>query len=284
MIETSIKIKEALEHGRRTFAASDIEDPKLEAEVLLRHVLNIDRVRLYLDTGRELSAAEYATYRLVLKRRLNGEPSAYITGHREFFGLDFYVDYRVLIPRPETEIMVETALEFASARPVHLIADIGTGSGAVAVSLATRLTRATIYAVDISDEALTVAAENARKHGVSDRIRFLRGDLLAPIPEAVDMIIANLPYVKEAELREVNTWGYEPALALDGGKDGLDVIRRLIGQLKGKLKPGGALLMEIGAGQGSAVTEILADTFPRSELRLISDGAGFDRVVTLTIT
>ncbi len=279
-----MKVKQALEYGRRTLAASDIEDSTLEAEVLLQHALDIDRVRLYLESGRELSAAEYDTFRKLLKRRLKGEPSAYITGHREFFGLDFYVDNRVLIPRPDTELLVETALELALARPVHLIADIGTGSGAVAVSLATRLTKTTIFAVDISVEALTVAAENARKHGVSDRIRFLPGDLLAPIPEAVDMIIANLPYVKETELREVNTWGYELALALDGGKDGLDVIRRLIGQLKGKLKPGGALLMEIGAGQGSAVTELLADTFPRSELKLISDGNGIERVVTLTTT
>ncbi|HEX7475723.1 MAG TPA: peptide chain release factor N(5)-glutamine methyltransferase, partial [Dehalococcoidales bacterium] len=241
-----MKVKEALEYGRTTLAASAIEDPNLEAEVILRHGLNIDRVRLFLDRDRELSPAEYNTFLQLLQRRSNGEPSAYITGHREFFGLDFTVNKAVLIPRPETERLVETALEIASARKVSLIADVGTGSGAVAVSLASRLKTAIIYAIDISDEELQVAAENARKHGVSDRIRLLQGDLLAPVPEPVDMVVANLPYVKQSDLPEVNTWGHEPALALDGGKDGLDVIRRLISQVKGKLKPGGALLLEIG--------------------------------------
>lgn len=278
-----MKVKEALEYGRSTLAASDIEEPKLEAEVLLRPVLNIDRVRLYLESERELSSAEYGTFRQHIQRRLKGEPSAYITGHREFFGLDFYVDNRVLIPRPETELIVETALEFVSTRPVSLIADIGTGSGAIAVSLASRLTKTTVYAIDMSAEALKVAAENARKHSLSDRIRLLQGDLLAQLPEPVDLIVTNLPYVTEADLPAVNTWGHEPALALNGGIDGLDVIRRLIGQVKGKLKPGGALLLEIGAGQGSAITELLADTFPRAELRLISDNAGIERVVTMTL-
>jgi release factor glutamine methyltransferase len=277
-----VKVKEALEYGRNTLAASAFENPNLEAEVLLRHVLNINRVRLFLDSRRELTTTESDIFRKLLQRRINGEPSAYITGHREFFGLDFSVNNRVLIPRPETEIMVETALELTSVRPIDLIADIGTGSGAIAISLATRLKKATIYAVDISDEALQVAAGNAQKHDVPERIRFLRGDLLAPLPEPVDMIVANLPYVSEADLPQVNTWGYEPALALDGGKDGLDVVRRLIDQVKGKLKPGGALLLEIGAGQGGTVTELLADTFPGTKIRLISDGAGIERVVTLT--
>ena len=278
-----MKIKEALEYGRSTLAASCIEDPKLEAEVLLRHVLNFDRVQLFLASGRELNAAEYDTFRKLLQRRLKGEPSAYITGHREFFGLDFCVDKRVLIPRPDTELLVETALEFASTRSVQLFVDIGPGSGAVAVSLASRLTKATIYAVDISPAALKVAAENARKHSVLDRIHLLQGDLLAHISEPVDMIVANLPYVRENDLTGVNTWGHEPSLALDGGKDGLDVIRRLVDQVKGKLKPGGTMLMEIGASQGRAVTKLLADAFPNSKLRRIPDGAGIDRVVSLIL-
>ncbi len=278
-----MKVKEALKYGRDTLAASHVEDSSLEAEVLLRHAIDIDRVRLYLEMGRELSAAEYDSFRQLMHRRLKGEPTAYITGHREFFGLDFLVDGRVLIPRPETELLVETALELASRRSVHLIADVGTGSGAIAVSLASRLNTAVIYAVDISNESLKVAAENAAKHGVAERIRFVQGDLLGQLPQPVDIIAANLPYVKQAELSEVNTWGQEPAKALDGGVDGLDAIRRLIGQVNDKLKPGGALLLEIGAGQGGAITELLADTFPLAEIKLISDDAGIDRVVSMAL-
>lgn len=278
-----MNIKESLEYGRDTLAHARLEDPSLEAEVLLRYVLSIDRVRLFSEQERKLSDKEIDAFRKAINRRLKGEPSAYITGHREFFGMDFIVNKNVLIPRPETEILVETALEIAAKQPIKTIADIGTGSGAIAVSLATRLKKATCYAIDISRNALSVAAENARKHGVADKIHFIEGDLLQALPEAVDLITANLPYVKQEELGQVNTWGHEPASALDGGVDGLDIVRRLVCQAKDKLKPGGALLLEIGANQSDAVTDLLADTFPSSRIQLISDHAGIERVVSLAL-
>ena len=151
-------------------------------------------------------------------------PAAYITGHREFYGLDFAVNSSVLVPRPETELLVEKALELARERSLSTIADIGTGCGAIAVSLAVNLPQTRIYATDISAPALEVALSNCRKHGVTDRVTLLEGDMLAPLPEPVDLIVANLPYVREPEMTGVNTLGFEPPLALNGGPDGLDKI------------------------------------------------------------
>ena len=278
-----MRVKEMLRQGRETLTANRIEDAGLEAEVLLRHTLSFDRVQFYLQQDRELSAGENENFRQSLQRRLNNEPSAYITGHREFYGREFYVDSNVLIPRPETELLVETALGLAANSPLRTIADIGTGSGAIAISLALSLPQTRIYAADISPAALKVAQINCRKHGVTDVVHLLQGDLLDPLPEPVDMILANLPYVREEELSRVNTWHFEPSTALNGGHDGLDIIRRLCAQAGSKLRPGGALLLEIGAGQGSTVTELLADIFPLSEIKLILDGAGIERVVVITL-
>lgn len=270
-----------LRQGRETLTANSVEDAGLEAEVLLRHTLSFDRVQFYLQQDRELSAEENENFRQSLRRRLNNEPTAYITGHREFYGRDFYVDNNVLIPRPESELLVETALGLAANRPVHTIADIGTGSGAIAVSLALSLPQTRIYAVDISPAALKVAQINCRKHGVTDVVQLLQGDLLDPLPEPVDMILANLPYVREEELPQVNTWHFEPSTALNGGHDGLDTIRRLCTQAGSKLRPGGAVLLEIGLGQSEAATAFCHHLFPAAEIKLIPDGNGIDRVVRL---
>jgi release factor glutamine methyltransferase len=255
----------------------------LESELLLRHVLEIDRVQLYQDLNRELSPQQEATFWHLIERRLSGEPTAYIIGHREFYGLDFYVDANVLIPRPETELLVEKALKLAENHPTISIAEVGTGCGAIAISLALNLPQAKIYAIDISPAALKVALANCQKHGVVDRICLLRGDMLNPLPEPVDLIIANLPYVKKTELRQVSPAGFEPLLALNGGPDGLEKIRQLCPHLSNKLRPKGCLLLEIGQGQGKTVTTLLKSLFPLAKIEITTDLSGIDRVVSLTL-
>jgi len=272
-----LTLKQALRRARDVLARNNIEDAHLEGELLLRHALNIDRVQVYIDLEKELTPRQEQAFRHLLERRLKGEPAAYITGRREFYGLDFEVNPVVLIPRPESELLVETALGLVRSQPSAIIADIGTGSGAIAVSLAVNLPQAKIYAADISTAALETASANCRKHGVSDRVRLLEGDLLEPLPEPVDLIVANLPYVSRAELNPK----LEPPLALDGGADGTTVIKQLCRQAGSKLKAGGSLLLEIGQGQREAVTAILHNIFPGGKLEVFPDLAGIDRVVLL---
>ena len=276
-------IKQTLHRAREVMAASDVEDSPLESELLLRHALGIDRTGLYQQFNGELSPEEEKDFWNLIERRLRGEPAAYITGHREFYGLDFHVDPGVLIPRPETELLVEKALELGREREVSTVADIGTGSGAIAISLAVGLPRARIYATDISPAALGVACYNCQHHGVAERVWLLQGDLLDPLPEPVDLIVANLPYVRAPDLAEVNTLNFEPTLALDGGSDGLDKIRRLCMQAGGKLTPRGALLLEIGCGQEGVVSDLLHALCPAAEIEVTPDLAGIDRVVSLRL-
>lgn len=273
-------LKEALRRAREVLTEGGVEDAPLESELLLRHTLKIGRVQLYLDLGKELAPRQERSFWHLLERRLSGEPAAYITGHREFYGLDFRVNTAVLIPRPESELLVETALSIAKNHPLSIIADIGTGSGAIAISLAVNLPQAKIYATDISAAALKVARLNCRKHGVSDRVHPLEGNLLEPLSEPVDIIVANLPYVRRAELAP----GFEPPLALDGGADGTEGIKQLCQQAGGRLKSGGFLLLEIGQGQAGAVRTILHNTFPGGELKVIIDLSGIERLVQLNIT
>jgi release factor glutamine methyltransferase len=274
-----LNLKQALRRARDILTESNVEDASLEGELLLRHTLKIDRVQLYIDLERELIPQQEGTFRRLLERRLQGEPAAYITGRREFYGLDFEVNPAVLIPRPESELLVEKALSIAENRPLFTIADIGTGSGAIAVSLAVNLPHTVIYAADISAVALKVTRLNCLKHSVADRVRLLQGNLLEPLSEPVDLIVANLPYVRESELNP----GLEPPLALDGGADGTESIEQLCRQAGDKLKPGGWLLLEIGQGQREAVTAILHNIFPEGEVEVIPDLAGIDRVVVLSL-
>ncbi|MBI2852939.1 MAG: peptide chain release factor N(5)-glutamine methyltransferase [Chloroflexi bacterium] len=274
----------ALRWATETLASVRIEDASLEAEVLLRHVLGLDRVQLYLAFDDDLGTKDSEAFRWFIERRLSGEPAAYLTGHREFFGLDFYVDRNVLIPRPETELLVEQMLAFARESQGISISDVGTGSGAVAVSVAVHVPKCKIYAIDVSPAALKVARKNCEKHGVLDRVTLLQGDLLDPLPEPVDLIVANLPYVREEELSKVNTQPFEPSLALNGGADGLDVIRRLVAQAEGKLRPGGVLLLEVGAGQSEAVAELLRQVYHSTEIDLIPDLRGIKRVVRVGVS
>ncbi len=276
-------IKQALSQAREILDASNIEESLLESELLLRHTLKISRVELYQELNRELNLEQERNFWSLIERCLNHEPTAYIIGHREFYGLDFYVNPGVLIPRPETELLVEKVLEMAQKRVVSTIAEVGTGSGAIAISLALSLPQAKIYATDISDAALRVAKINCQRHGVSHRICLLSGDMLDPLPEPVDLIVANLPYVRESELPQISTRNYEPSLALNGGSDGLEKIRQLGTQISDKLHPGGCLLLEIGQGQGRAVTTFLHELFPLAEIEVTPDLSGIDRVVSLIL-
>ena len=272
--------RQALNRAREMLAEADIEDAPLESELLLRHILKISQVELYQDPEREIEPAQAKKFWALVKRRLSGEPTAYITGHREFYGLDFYVDPHVLIPRPESELLVEKTLALAQTHPAASIAEIGTGSGAIAISLALNLPKAKIYATDISESALKVALSNCRRHGVADRVQLLQGDMLAPLPEAVDIIVANLPYVSQAELSRLSD--FEPQLALDGGADGLAQIEKLCRQVSNRLRRRGFLLLEIGQGQEKAVTALLRRLFPSAGIEIFPDLSGIARVVLLS--
>ena len=275
-------LKQALSRARGILAAGNIEDARLESELLIRHTLKISQVQLYLDLDRKLSPNQEQTFWQLIRRRLGGEPTAYITKHREFYGLDFYVSPDVLIPRPESELLVEMAVDLIQNRPVPTIAEIGTGCGAVAISLALKLPRAKIYATDISALALKVALFNCQRHGVVDRICLLHGDMLDPLPEPVDLVVANLPYVSELELPE--SANFEPLLALDGGSDGLEKIYQLCQQVTDMLRPDGYLLLEIGQGQGKGVTTYLHSLFSSAKIKIAPDLSGIERVVSLRLT
>jgi len=285
---TVVTRSQALRHAAEVFASSNIEDASLEAEILLRHALGISRPQVYLELEHELIPEENKLFEHLVARRLGHEPSAYITGHCEFYGLDFHVDRRVLIPRPESELLVEKAIEFARNRLArdHLtIADIGTGSGNIAISLALNLPLAKIYATDISSTALEVASINCKKHGISHRVFLLQGDLLHPLPEPVDLIVANLPYIEEPELGhlspEIST--FEPSLALAGGQDGLDKMRQTLAQAKEKVLPEGCLLLEIGQGQGEEAVALAGSNLPHAKVKLTPDLNGIDRVITVSL-
>jgi len=259
-----------------------VETPSLDAEVLLAHVTGLDRAGLYRDWENSLTGEAAAGLFALAERRLSGEPVAYLTGSKEFMGLEFKVDPRVLIPRPETELLVEKALKILP--PVPVVIDAGTGSGAIAVSLAFYRPRAVVYACDLSPEALAVARLNAARHGVASRVFFFCGDLLKPLAGRLpaggaDLIAANLPYIAQEDLpglpREVRL--FEPLLSLDGGMDGLEFYRRLVKEAPVFLKPGGYLLLEIGDGQGHKIAGLLER--PQWETLVLKDLAGYDRLV-----
>ena len=282
-----MKVKESLRRTAAKLAAKGIDDASLEAELLLMHAMGVKRAGLYVRLEDDLSPKHAAALAELVKRRLKREPAAYILGHREFYGLDFYVDSSVLIPRPETELLVEEAVTFArsnfpSGDPI--IADIGTGSGAIAVSLARSLPKAGVYAVDISPRALDIAALNCIRHNV--RVGLLSGDLLMPLPQPVDMIVANLPYIADNdmcglsdEIRE-----YEPSVALAGGEDGLDIVRRLIVDAPERLKPGGAVLVEVAPAQVDTLKAWAGGLGSWSQVVPVSDAGGFARAVKLILT
>lgn len=279
-----MNMREALREGRQTLAESGSEEAQLEAELLLMHAAQLDRVHLYQRLEELLAPVQGGSYRALLARRLAGEPTPYITGRKEFFGLEFEVSPAALIPRPATETLVELALAFAGEQYPngHLaIVDAGVGCGTIAVSLAKELPGARVVATDTSPEALELARRNAERHGVAGRIDFQEGDLLAPVQGVVQVIAANLPYVTTDMWEELppEIRDHEPRSALDGGPDGLDVIRRLFEQAPARLANAGALFCEIGDWQGDAVREIALAAFPDARVAQERDIAGRDRVV-----
>lgn len=257
------------------------ETARLEAEVLLAHVTGLTRTVLLAHPERPLTADEQARYEDLLARRRAGVPLPYLTGRVEFFGLEFIVTPEVLIPRPETETLVERALTWAP----QTVVDVGTGSGCVAVALAVHLPRARVYATDLSHAALRVAAMNARRHGVVDRVHFLQADLASPIRGPVDLVVSNPPYVAEEEWASLpeSVREHEPRLALDGGPGGMQVIRRLLTDSARLLCPGGVILVEIGAGQGSDAIALAQAAFPTARIRIYPDLAGRDRVLEVIL-
>lgn len=267
---------------------------RLDAQVLLAHILGVDRSALYAHPERTLSPEQEQRYRDLLARRAQGEPVAYLTGHKEFFDLDFLVDRRVLIPRPETELLVEAALSAIRARldgdgrHVPIVADIGTGSGAIPIALAVNEPRLPyLYASDISEDALAVAALNSQRHNVEKRVRLLRGDLTAPLPEPVDILTANLPYIgtQEEALMDDEVLNYEPRLALFSEQHGLAHTQRLFTNLvsSSTLLPGATLVLEIGYTQREALARLLATLLPLAHVTFLQDYAGWDRVVQVVI-
>jgi release factor glutamine methyltransferase len=265
-----------------------VESPRLDAELLLAYVLEVNRAAILTRPNRRLTPKQLTRFRYLVARRAAREPLAYIVGHREFFGLDFLVNPAVLIPRPETELLVEHALligrRLAQGLPHPLlVADVGAGSGAIAVTLAVHLPGATVYALDESAAALAVTAENARRHHVAERVHPLQGDLLSPLPSAVHLLTANMPYVTSAEWERLppEIRDHEPRAALDGGPDGLALIDRLLAVAGACLYPGGAIFLEIGANQGAAATALAHRYLPRAEVQLHQDYAGLDRLIVV---
>lgn len=288
-------IKELLAWTQGYFKDRGIPDARLEAELLLAHVLGRNRVYLYANYDAPSNQPERETYRNLIKRRASGEPLAYITGVKEFMSLEYEVGPPVLIPRPETELLVEEVIKLvrATGTPVSdeaakdkdslarntvRICDVGTGSGAIAVSLAYYLPEASVSAVDLSAPALTVARANALRHGIN--IEYHQGDLLGPLQgaEPFDFIVANLPYIPEPEYLSLERGiiEYEPREALLAGGDGLDLYRRLLPQAIELLAPGGYMIYEIGAAQGAAALALMNGF---TEVELLSDLAGRDRLV-----
>lgn len=256
--------------------------PQVEAELLLAHLLDQPRTYLHAHPEALLTPEQIATYAKWVQRRVADEPLPYITGQIEFFGLTFAVTPEVLIPRPETETLVETALTWLKAHPAATAVDVGTGSGCIAVALAVHAPALRLYATDISRAALDVARANAKRHNVADHITFIEGDLLAPLSEPVDLIVSNPPYIAEGEWYALPlSVRQEPRLALLAGTDGLDAIRRLVQQARTRLAPGGLILVEIGEWQGEAAQALAQAAYTKADVSILPDLAGKDRILRI---
>ena len=276
---------EALQEGKRLLSPVS-DEPGVEAELLLRHVLHFDRGQLYRRLTEELERTFEESYRSLLSRRAAHEPTPYILGHKEFFGLDFEVTPAAIIPRPETEALVEEAIAFVQNRPVDqlvAIADVGTGCGTIAVTLASLLPTAQLIAIDSSAEALALALRNAAQRPAAQPIRFLQGDLLDPVDPPLDLIVANLPYIPTARWAQLppEIRDREPREGLDGGPDGMFQIARLLAMAPAYLADEGGIILEIGDEQGPKATTLGLEAFPDAEVKIVKDLAGLDRVLVI---
>lgn len=259
---------------------------RLDAQIILAHVLDKNRSWLFAHHDYELSDREAEEYTELIARRARREPVAYLIGRKEFYGLEFQVDQRVLIPRPETELLVDGVLGQINGRAKAklVVADVGTGSGAIAISVAVNAPNSRVYGLDVSEDALAVARQNAEKLDDRDQVTLLRSDLLSALPEPADLIVANLPYIASKEYTQLDPdiRDYEPRLALEAGSEGLDAIDRLLAQASDYLKPDGAVLLEIGHDQAKAVEKRAHEMVPKpSYVGLRRDYSGHVRMVTL---
>lgn len=285
-----VSLREVLSSAIARLTSAHVPSPRMNAELLLMFVLGCDRAYLYAHSERELTAGEQSRYQAALAERARGVPAQYITGHQEFWGMDLIVTPAVLIPRPETEHVVEAVLELARTAaqslprayrgecPPHAIADVGTGSGCIALALAKELPTAEIHAIDISDAALEIARANAARHQLESRIRFRQGDLLAGFEQDYfDFVVSNPPYVGESEADQVQleVRKFEPRNAVFAGHKGTEVIEKLIPRANAVLKPGGWLVMEISGTIADEVTRLLKGW---NEVRLIPDLQSIPRV------
>lgn len=285
-----MNLTQALQQSAYVLSINSIDDSCIEARILLGHAANLSSVQIHTEPEQILSPEEEGKLQELVDRRLKHEPTAYILKNREFYGIDFYVDSRVLIPRPETEILVDAALELAGSRSCYLtrpllVADIGTGCGAIAISIALNLRGSKVYATDISTSALEVARVNCQRHKVGEQVTLLHGNLLQPLPEPVDLVVANLPYIKNSELISLSPEiaNFEPRMALGGGRNGLDCIRHLLQQVKEKINTGGCLLLEIGHDQEKEVSRLIRSYLDEVNFRFIPDFNGINRVVKIDL-
>ena len=278
----SIKtIYKAWAFGRDQLAQASFT-PDLDARLLLEHVLQVEHSYLIAHGEDLLTPAQEQEYEALLARAAIKEPIPYLTGKSSFYGFDLQVNSSVLIPRPETEQLVDRALSWVGSRAGLSVVDVGTGSGCVAIALSRHLGPSTLLATDISPSALRVARFNAEKKA-KQRIHFVQSDLLSSLAGPFDLILANLPYVADDEWTIVDDgvkW-YEPSVALLGGSDGLDLLRELLRQATLKLRPGGAIFLEIGWRQGSAIRQLASDLFPLADIKIITDLAGHDRIIQI---
>jgi release factor glutamine methyltransferase len=278
----------ALISAKQRLEDANCDTPHLDAQVILAHVLGVERSWLFAHHEYELPAARADAYATLIMRRMRHEPVAYLVGRKEFYGLEFAVDHRVLIPRPETELLVDAVLDTVDMRKLARpkIADVGTGSGAIAIAVAANCANARIYAIDISPDALAVARENVERLDAHQQVILLVGDLLAPLPEKVDILVANLPYISSAAYQQLmaDVHDFEPQLALEAGPQGLDAITRLLQQAADYLLPEGVILLEIGYDQGATVEKLAQTRFPTAQsIRVRQDYHGHDRLVMIIL-
>jgi release factor glutamine methyltransferase len=292
-LDRSSDVGRALLAATRRLKESGSDSPQLDGAILMAHVLGVSKGWLYAHPRRQLTPDEITNFEELVRRRMAQEPVAYLVGFKPFYGLDITVDRRVLIPRPETELLVDRVLGYLRFRQEEgtlvRVADVGAGSGAISVALAVNAPGVVVYATDISEDALAVAAQNVWRYGVGDQVQLIPGNLLDALPEPVDVIVANLPYVASDDFATLapQVRDYEPGLALDGGPDGLDVFRLFFAALGGPrgrelLRSEGRVYLEIGWNQGDAVRAMAMAAFPGADVSLLVDYAGLDRIVLVS--
>lgn len=285
-----MKVAEALHKYSSLLRQHGLDEAEIDAKVILCHALDVKLSQVFAEPDRILSSNELSILEELISKRIDRLPVAYIVNRTEFYGMELFVNSRVLIPRPETELLVDEAVKFCNRwftrhKGQIKIADVGTGSGAIALALAKTIPGSKIYAIDISEDALEIANINAQRHNLNSQIVFSKGDLLQQINDCLDIVIANLPYIPTYDIRllakEVSK--YEPFEALNGGENGIAVIEDLVKQLPGKIASDGAFLLEIGMNQEEYVQSVIMDYFPGSSINLVKDLTGINRVVAVQI-